>query len=280
MFERGKYGIEYTPKIEDEESHGLGWVIVVVFVVALVWLTWSLLRRPDAPEDAESENAVESVVTTNAVIKVVSAEPPPPPVAERSTLSKRPAKVRNLLLRLEEAEKKRDVEMAVTTIEQLRSLPGAPAADLDDALARRLGALNIKRLYELKNRQWVETLVVKSGDSASRIAAEHGSTLASLAKLNGGDIDRIFVGQKLYVMNHPRFRLIVHRRARMADLHLNGKFFHRYDLKMEPTRVSGVYELPESKRAFLANEFGFAPKDREELVILLPVGTTVLVSET
>lgn len=278
MFERGKYGVEYNPRTADEESRGLGWVIVVVLVVALVWLTWSLLRRPDAPEDAESEIVVERVEATNAVSRIAN-EPPPPPVAERSTLSKRPAKVRNLLLRLEEAEKKRDIEMAVTTIEQLRSLPGSPAADLDDALARRLGALNLKRLYELKSRQWVETVVVKSGDSASRIAAEHGSTLASLAKLNGGDIDRILVGQKLYVMNHPRFRLIVHRRARTADLHLNGKFFRRYDLKVEPVKVSGAYELPESKRAFLANEFGFAPSDREELEILLPVGTAVLVSE-
>ena len=278
MFERGKYGVEYNPRTADEESRGLGWVIVVVLVVALVWLTWSLLRRPDAPEDAESEIVVERVEATNAVSRIAN-EPPPPPVAERSTLSKRPAKVRNLLLRLEEAEKKRDIEMAVTTIEQLRSLPGSPAADLDDALARRLGALNLKRLYELKSRQWVETVVVKSGDSASRIAAEHGSTLASLAKLNGGKIDRILVGQKLYVMNHPRFRLIVHRRARTADLHLNGKFFRRYDLKVEPVKVSGAYELPESKRAFLANEFGFAPSDREELEILLPVGTAVLVSE-
>lgn len=278
MFERGKYGVEYNPRTADEESRGLGWVIVVVLVVALVWLTWSLLRRPDAPEDAESEIVVERVEATNAVSRIAN-EPPPPPVAERSTLSKRPAKVRNLLLRLEEAEKKRDIEMAVTTIEQLRSLPGSPAADLDDALARRLGALNLKRLYELKSQQWVETVVVKSGDSASRIAAEHGSTLASLAKLNGGKIDRILVGQKLYVMNHPRFRLIVHRRARTADLHLNGKFFRRYDLKVEPVKVSGAYELPESKRAFLANEFGFAPSDREELEILLPVGTAVLVSE-
>ncbi len=279
MFERGKYGVEYNPRTADEESRGLGWVIVVVLVVALAWLTWSLLRRPDAPEDAGNEIVGEGVDATNAVSTVVSAEPPPPPVAGRSTLSKRPAKVRNLLLRLEEAEKQRDVEMAVTTIEQLRSLPGSPAADLDDALARRLGSLNLKRLYELKSRQWVETVVVKSGDSASRIAAEHGSTLASLAKLNGGKIDRILVGQKLDVMNHPRFRLIVHRRARTADLHLNGKFFRRYDLKVEPVKVSGAYELPESKRAFLANEFGFAPSDREELEILLPVGTAVLVSE-
>ncbi len=277
MFERGKYGIEYTSQTVDKESRNLGWVIGAVIVVALVWLTWSLIQRPNAPVEEDALSIAK--VSTNTIKKVILSEPPPPPIVERSHFSKRSAKVRNLLMRLEEAEKMHDIEMAVTTIEQLRDLPGSPVADLDDALARRLGTLNIKRLYELKNRQWVETVIVKRGDSASRIANEHGSTLASLAKLNGGKIERIYIGQKLEVMNHPRFQLIVHRRARTADLQLNGKFFRRYDLKTKPKKEAGAYELPESKRAFLAEEIGFEMKDREELVTLLPIGTAVLVSE-
>ena len=183
-------------------------------------------------------------------------------------------------MRLDEAEKRRDIEMAVSTIEQLRALPGSPAADLDDALARRLGTLNVKRLFELKNAQWVKTVVVKRGDAASRIASENGSTLASLARLNGDNIDRIAIGRKLYVMDHPRFNLVIHRRTRTADLSLNGKFFRRYYLDGEATGKPGAYEMTSNPRAVWRSlGVSLKPADRSELETLLPSGAQVLVSE-
>ena len=287
MLERGKFGIEYNPKPLDDDSSGLGWIVLAVVAVAAVSLAWTLFSRfraksqddvivepppavaiatPKAPDRATDARPVAQPVHTNVAPRpiVPSGEAGGP---------KRPAKVLHLLMRLDEAEKKADVEMAVTTIEQLRSLPGAPAADLDNKLARRLGELNVRRLFEQKNAQWVAKVVVKRGDSASRIASEHGSTLASLKKLNEGlDVNRVRIGQTLFVMNHPRFNLVVHRRTRTADLQLNGKFFKRYDMTMETAAKEGAYE-------WRAMHLELKPDDRAELDTLLPKSASVLVSE-
>jgi hypothetical protein len=278
---RGKFGIEYNPRQNERESSGLGWVFVVVAFVALISLVWTLVgrARSSGSEEVKPPPETENVVSSPSPV----LPPPPPETVERvdsAAIEKRPVKVRNLLMRLGEAERRRDVEMAVTTIEQIRSLPGSPAADLDNDLARRLGDLNIKWLFALKNAQWVKEVVVKRGDNASRIAAENGSTLASLARLNGGNVERVILGSKLKVMNHPRFNLVVHRRSRTADLQLNGKFFKRYDLTSPVTGEDGVYEIPNRIRPFWKERgIFFSMKDRSELEMLLPVGASVVVAE-
>ena len=271
---RGKFGIEYNPRQMGREPSGLGWVFALVACVALVSLTWTVVKRVRSRAAEVSVTEVEVVRAPDAVpasntVQEASVELPPlAPIARTARNARRPVKVRNLLMRLEEAERARDVEMAVSTIETLRALPGSPAADIDDALARRLGVLNVRRLF------------VKRGDSASRIAVENGSTLASLEKLNGGNVTKIVLGKPLYVMDHPRFNLVVHRRTRTADLSLNGKFFKRYDLLGDVKAKEGAYELPERKRAFWGN-VGVQLKaaDRDELELLLPSKTPVLISE-
>ena len=174
-----------------------------------------------------------------------------------------------------------DVELAVSTIEQLRALPGEAVADLDDKLARQLGELNVRCLFVARNRQWVRQAEVRPGDSATRIARESGSTLASLLKLNAlPSADKLRIGQKLYVMDHPKFTFVVHRAAKYADLSLKGKFFKRYDLTGPVGAPEGNYETPSRLRSFL-NEKGISlsPEDRAELEVLLPDKTPVLVSE-
>ena len=276
---RGKFGIEYDPRTLEPESSGFGWVVVAVAFAALISLTFVVVKRMRSVEPDD----VSTVETP--VLAPVPAAPAPAATsqvfkASREVVSHRPPRLRNLLMRLEEAEKRGDVEMAVGTIESIRALPGSPAADLDDALARRLGTLNIRRLFDLRCAQWVKTVEVRRGDSASRIAAENGSTLASLARLNGGDVERIRLGAKLYVMDHPRFNLVLHRRTRIADLSLNGKFFKRYDLQGEVKARDGAYGVPEKRRGFWG-VFGpaFAKTDRAELDLLLPSGASMLVSE-
>ena len=316
-FSRGKFGIEYIQKKPDEESSGLGWVVVVVALVALVSFAWTLVRRIGSDDTDLPAPPPEPPATAAEVVQVdppapgrayppseassrsgcpgrgVSTKPPPeppqmpPPEAETSglpalpvTLENRPVQARNLLMRLEEADKRRDVEMAVSTIEQLRSLPGAPVADLDDKLARRLGTLNMLRLFTNRYPRWVRSVVVKRGDSASRIAAENGSTLASLSRLNGGKVDRIVLGSRVYVMDHPRFALVIHGRTRTADLSLNGKFFKRYDLAGEVRGQEGAYEMSTGARTiWRAIGACFRPDDRAELEMLLPSSARVLISE-
>ena len=304
---RGKYGIEYNPHPVDEESSGAGWIVVVVALAALVLVTIAVVRRiasqpdeppttptparatadpraptqgsggPGAPRDAGGLGAATSA--TNAPPARPPAPPPPPipPAAVRN----RPQAAQNLLLKLERAEAAHDVELAVSTIEQLRSRPGEAVADLDDSLARRLGDLNIERLFTGRNRQWVKEVAVRRGDFASRIASENGSTLASLLKLNDlKSADRLAIGQKLYVMDHPKFTLVVHRAMKVADLSLKGKFFRRYDLVAPVRAGAGNYETGTSLRAFLSEKgISFAPAARSEIETLLPSRTPVLVSD-
>lgn len=313
-FERGRFGLEYDPRQRDKPSSGLGWVVAVIAFVALVSLAWTLVGRfrsraeEKAAEAAEAEvSAAESArAAAKAAAKAdvqksegkgksggeAAAKPSAKewaqtsesePVAKKlvdADLAKRPVKLRNLLMRLDEAKKRRDVEMEVTTIEQIRALPGSPAADLDDLLARRLGALNVRRLLELRNAQWVKEVVVKRGDVASRIAYENGSTLASLARLNGGNVDKVVIGKKLFVMDHPRFSFVVHRRTRTADLWLNGKFFKRYDIPGPVSGKDGTYELPANPRTFwrsLGVELNAA--DRAEIEMLMPAKASVIIAE-
>lgn len=260
---------------KDRESSGLIRIGIIVAVLALVSLSWTMVKRVrnrlSAPEEeliaanqpaSTNQTAVVVPFDSTAVVKI----------DHPSSLAKRPAKLRNLLMRLEEAEKRHDIEMAISTIESIRSLPGSPAADLDNSLARRLGVLNMRRLFVLKSAQWVTTVEVKRGDTASRIASDRGSTLASLAKLNGGNVSSLRIGQKLTVLNLPRFNLTVHRRMRTADLFLNGKFFKRYDLTKVDGLKEGAFEWRECN-------LGLNPSDKAELKMLLSSATSVLVSE-
>ena len=287
---RGRYGVEWNPRQDEKKPSGLKWVFLVVGLVAMVSFSVTVVRRwrASAAADAESNAGAASAPGTHdaPAPELKPAAPPPPPVVipeeftEAAKEKQRPPRVRTLLARLAEAERRRDVEMAVSTIEQLRALPGEPAADLEGPLAQRLGVLNMRRLFDRKTKLWVKQVEVRRGDSASRIAAEHGSTFASLARLNGGSVETVRIGQKLYVMDHPRFTLVVHRRARTADLLLKDKFFKRYVLAQEPTGKSGAYELPKGASAFWRSlGVAFKAPDRTEIDLLMPVGSSVLVSE-
>jgi hypothetical protein len=300
-FAQGKFGIEYNPVRTDEDSPALMlWTLGVVFLVALVSLVVTISsrkskeakdaamisaeisasvaeeRRSNAEETANEQPAPEEPVAEAPPEPEV---PPPEKIAVAGT-AKRPAKVTNLLMRLEEAEKRHDIAMTIETIEQLRSLPGNPAADLDDPLARRLGVLNMRRLFGPDKSPWTAEVVVKRGDNASRIAYEHGSTLASFAKLNGGNVDKVVIGKKMRVMEHPRFSLVIHRLTKTADLSLNGKFFKRYYLNSEVKGEIGAYEKPERIRPFWAEKgISLDAEDRAELEMLLPRGATIIIAE-
>ena len=283
-FAQGKFGIEYNANPIDEESPGAGWLVVVIALAAIAVLAAAGVRRlvssaSDEPPPNDAPVAVPTVtpVATNAPPHVEPPPPPLPPGAERN----RPRVAKNLLLKLEKAEAAHDVELAVSTIEQLRALPGEAVADLDNSLARRLGELNIRRLFVGRNRQWVKEVEVRRGDSATRIAFENGSTLASLLKLNSlPSADRLRVGQKLNVMDHPRFTIVVHRVAKYADLTLKGKFFKRYDIIAPVRAEAGNYETPAKLRAFLAEKgIALSPADSAELDMLVPAKSSLLVSD-
>ena len=292
MIARGKFGIEYFPRPDDEESKGAGWLVAAIILAAVALLVVAGVRRflssrDDQPAEGPAPAMSAAANPTNPPPAaagrpkrpepIVADAPPLPPGAERN----RPHAATVLLLKLEKAVEANDVELAVSTIEQLRALPGEAVADLDDKLARQLGELNVKRLFAGRSRQWVRQVEVRPGDSATRIAIESGSTLASLLRLNAlPSADRLRIGQKLHVMDHPKFTLVVHRAAKYADLSLKGKFFKRYDIVAPVGAAEGNYETPAKLRSFLAEKkISLSPEDRAELETLLPAKTPVLVSE-
>ena len=285
-FARGIFGIEYDPEPEAKRPSGLWIVVGAVIAVAAVSLAATVVSRVKGRIDERREAEAMAEEAKKAALATL---PEPAKTAEKpeekievATPEKRPAKAQSLLMRLEEAEKSRDLVLIVTTIEQLRALPGKPLADIDDSLARRLGALNIQWLFEYSNAQWVKRVKVKAGDSATRIAREHGSTLASFVKLNPGiDAGRLKIGMEVGVMNHPRLNLVVSARARTADLHLNGKFFKRYNLAIGTSAKPGAYEVGASPKKSLG-ECGVVvgnADDRSELESLLPRGSSITVSD-
>ncbi len=284
----GPYGIEYDPESRNPGSPGLRRLVAFIFTVAAISLVVTLVRRTWFKSALDPVSDVPPPVVQEApqpkVVEPPPAqpeEPPPEPIADPVVTDSRPPRVRNLLMRLDEAEKRRDVAMAVTTIEQICSLPGDPAYDLYDKLYRRAGELNIKWLFEERNAQWVTAVKVKAGDSASRIASRYGSTLASLKRLNPKlDIDRLRIGATVYVMSRPRFNLIVKARPRTADLQLNGRFFKRYDLRDDVTGAVGAYETTVPLRKFLAEKgIWFNLPDRTELETLIPKSSLLVISE-
>ena len=285
-FARGRFGIEYNTARRDDDSSGLLPVALgVVFLLAFVSLVSTVVSRVRASR-AERAEAVVEVGAERLARAAAPAEPvpavemPPPEKLDTDGATRRPAKVRNLILRLEAAERNGDMAMAISTIEQIRSLPGNPAADLDNALAKRLGVLNMRLLFGGGPSPWTTEVSVRFGENASRIAHEHGSTLASLRRLNGGQLEKLQVGKKLKVMDHPRFSLAVHRRQRTADLSLNGKFFKRYYLLADVTGEDGAYETTDGLRNILQSKgIVLGGSDREELETLLPRGVPVLIAE-
>ena len=80
MLARGKFGIEYNPKPLDEESSGIGWVVVAVLAVAAVSLACTVFSR------LRSKSPEDEVV---APPKVAAAAVPVAPQELRSSMASR-----------------------------------------------------------------------------------------------------------------------------------------------------------------------------------------------
>lgn len=268
-----RFGIEYRPEEPEPDTPWLLWAIGLAFLVALVYgsiagyraiVRWVSARPAAAVPQKAVEPVVEPVVTAPQV----------------SDIGERPRKVRNLLMKLDAAIATTNYPVQIATIEEIRALPGSPAADLDDSLARSLGRLNMRKLFDVGHgNEWVKSVEVRRGNSASRIASEYGTTLKCIEKLNG-DVSKLRIGQSLRAMNHPQFRLSVYRKTRIADLSLNGRFFKRYYLIGEVLGENGSYVFPANTRSFLS-EHGvkLVVKDLAELEMLLPKGASMTIAD-
>ena len=274
-YQRGRFGIEFRPEEPSEETPWLLWAVGVAAVVAFGYglnagYQWFLRWLDEKP----AEEPVVAVVETNTVVVPVIPKP------DLTINGPRPRQVDNLRMRLDRAIATTNIALQVATIEQIRSLPGAPAADLDDDLAKMLGPLKLHMLFGSGMRnEWVKTITVKLGNSASRIASEYGTTVKCLERLNG-DVSSLKAGQSLKVMDHPQFRLSVYRKTGIADLFLDGRFFKRYYLTGEVSGADGSYTFTANTRALLKeNGVRLDAKDVSELEMLLPKGANMTIAD-
>ncbi len=282
---RGKFGIEFDPLRGDEAPSGRGLLIFAAVLIVLISFTVTLVKRLGANDEELALERAERAPVTEAA-KAVPASLPAPPLApavppEKAALASRSRTMRNLLMRLTEAERDRDLSRQVETIELLRALPGNPAADIDHLLVKRLGRLNYRWMFGDENSPWTSRLTPRRGNSAERIAKEQGMTLAALLKLNHWrSTDEMRPNESIRVFNRPNFALIVHRRSRLAELMLDGKLFKAYELAQVPRVEPGLYQATDDlKQQFTKLDLAFTAPAQSELKLFLLASTPILIAE-
>ena len=129
---KGRFGIEYDPRRRRDDSSGPGWLVLVVAAAAAVSFSVTAVKRAmekdaeplpqalTAPSGAPSAAAPASdapapatdapagsrdTPAANPAANAAATPPPTPPPPVAPSQPNRPSRVRNLLLRLDEAEK-------------------------------------------------------------------------------------------------------------------------------------------------------------------------------
>ena len=270
---RGKFGIEFDPLRDEERPSGRGILIGAAVLVVLVSFAATLVNRLRARTAGNPDAG--AAVLAEAPRPAPSALPAPPlsPAVPpgKALLEERPRVVRNLLMRLTEAERDRDLSRQVETIELLRAAPGNPVADIDHLLVKRLGRLNFRWMFGTDRSPWTVEITPRKGNSAERLAKEQGMTVAALLKLNRWRTpDEMRPGKPVRALNHPNFALIVHPRNRLVELMLDGKLFKAYELTRAASLAPGLYSLSDDYAGQFARlGLSFAPADLAELSLFL-----------
>jgi len=296
-YTRDRFGIEFNAVRRDrEERHLLRWTLLGAGLLAVISFVSargcaSRMHMPEFPPPRPVGPAQPPAVPqppTDDFPPRPKALPTVPSAAvgavERwiATSKGRPALERTLLEKLLEAERASNAVLALDTIERLRKRPAM--ADLDEPLARRLGALNLDMLMSGRPTPWTATVTAKRGDTPYRVAREHGTTVSAVLKLNrlASGTGKIEPGTVLRVLEFPRAALVVHRKTRQADLTMNGKFFKRYYASTgAATNLVSVQVTRETgpRARFAETGVVFAPADLDEIAMFLPPGSSIAVAD-
>lgn len=259
--------------------------------------TTNILKQTTFSATNGLTKVVETSSTNTPVRKTKPVELPPP----KPTPTVAPA-VRPLVTQLEEtrdrrshqdqmlidryttAERQEDSKLAIDAIKKLYNRP--TMADLKDLLLRRLGDLNRELLFSGQPTTWTATVTVRRGDGRERIAREHRTTPAAIAKLNPTvKWEKLKPGDKVCVLEFPNACLVIHKQNGYADLSFkNDQFFRRYYLSTAKSAKCDVYTIsPEGGSTFHARirELGMkiAAPDRAELEMFLAPGSRITVTE-
>ena len=308
-FKRGRFGVEFNEMRRDRsESHLLRWTLLGAAVLAIVSFVSTRgcarrVRMPDftpptadpiqpTPPQKQTPPPPAPVATNTPGVQAKPAPKVETPkknvpsaaaqMVERwlTTSAGRPARERTLLEKLLAAERASNAVLALDTIERLRQRPAM--ADLDEPLARRLGALNLQLLLSDRPTPWTTPVTCRRGDTPFRIAREHGTTVSAVQRLNGlSQNAKLEPGTRLRVLEFPRAAIVIHRQTKQADLTINGKFFKRYYASTgAATKIVSVQVTREAGPRTRFGELGivFAPSDLDELAMFLPPGASIAVT--
>ncbi|MCQ2388906.1 MAG: hypothetical protein MJ138_04270 [Kiritimatiellae bacterium] len=245
----------------------------------------------NAPARRLAEKPSSTVAPAPAKASAVSAKTPPPPSpaalrAKRwlDESSNRSRDERVLLERLYQAELSGNMRIAIDSIEQLLRRP--TMSDVGDALARRLGALNVDFVLSGQPTLWTAEIDLRQNDTPFLVARRHRTTVEAVRRLNNLRETHAFPAamKKVRVLNFPNASLVVHKRTRVADLTLNGKFFKRYYVSVSADVAAANYPItakasegPQSR--FKALGIRMSPDDESELRMFLAPGAQLTVSD-
>lgn len=284
-YHRAIYGIEWDPPAKEPDAPWLLWLLALILVAVIgsaVWNAWFRDRGPDVtptvvvPPVAEERPGSAAPAAGPAVRSEPCATVVRP---ARAALVARaedyPEMIRNQLLKLEVTTNLSSRAMILNSLRGMQE-----AAGIENRVSGELGRINDELLFAGHDRRWVKEIEVRPGESGARIARNAGMTLAALAKLNGGSVDRLRSGQKLLVFRFGKPVLVVRRASRFADLTLDGRFFARYHLAAPVGSEAGTFRVSASPRAFWAERgVVFSAEDRPKVDLMIPPGATVSVSE-
>ena len=271
-------GVHYNLD-DSDRSPRWPWMLVALLLAGAV-AGLLLTFRPRLGKADPAKRSLPSTAVATSGVAVQQALPAGP----GNSLPRLPAalhdEVRRLIDGAEIAFRAEDLPSA-----RRRYLEILDRRDLGAAAAwveQRLGEIGM--LLVLTPRPMPEKTehVVQRGESVERIARQYGMTRELLMKSN--DIrrpEKIQAGQRLLVLDKPRFTVAVSRGAGELRLFLNGKLLKRYatDTGQRSETPLGTCAIRSRQERPVAGCIRMRNADADEICLIVPEGTPVRVVE-
>lgn len=207
--------------------------IVVVIIVTLVTVGLILLVRAlgssDGKEEKEAGETVEQVAEPAAPAKAPTPVPAPAVAQPLPADLAKEASPRVLaLFEAGRAAEKADDFFAART-NYLAALEDKDCGNARPRLEERLGFVDVELIFTPRQMDGKIDHAILSGESIKLIANKFGTTVDLIVKANSiANPNRIQVGDRIRVLDHPKFEIRVSKKANDLLVTMDGRFFKRY----------------------------------------------------
>lgn len=233
--------MEYTFQTDDE-PRGRSTVVVVAIVIAVTIGVILLLRATgdDGREQGKADEA-PGVENTAASTQGNTDAPPaastpakkdkpaavPLPVAATGDLKPAPAEVVALIEKGQAAEQRDDLGAARAAYEE--ALASGKCGESTALVESRLGDVLVKLVMSQREMPEKVDHAIVRGDLIDKLARKYGTTAALISAANGiSNPNNIKIGDRLRILDHPKFAIAVSKSQNWLLVTMNGKFFKRY----------------------------------------------------